>query len=113
MSDTPPSKVCALLESLEAGDVMRDADAKLSEVLAAVELTGDKGALTITIGIERKRPGLLIIRPKVVEKVPREELNPELRFLTPGGDLAHDDPAQRQFDFQNVTPMDGGASKAK
>jgi hypothetical protein len=114
MSDTTEmSKVAALLESLEAGDVMREADAALAEVLAAVELTGDKGSLTITVGFERKRPGLIIVRPKVTEKIPREELNAELRFLTKGGELTHDDPSQMQFEFQNVTPMKEEQSKAK
>ena len=106
------SKTAALLESLNGGETMRDAAADLAELIAAVEETGGKGSLTITLKLERKQNRRVIIRAAVKPSIPREEPNPELRYVTREGELSANDPDQSEFEFQNVTPMQSAAGEA-
>jgi hypothetical protein len=112
MDSIPQSKTGALLESLEAGDLMRDADEALAELTKAVEITGGKGSITLKIDLERKKPGTVVVRAKVDAKVPKEEPTACIRYVGPAGDLLERDPAQAEFNFQNVAPMPGTAKQA-
>jgi hypothetical protein len=105
METYPTSKAGALLDSLEAGDTMREADETLAKLLEAVEATGMKGSLTLQLNFERKKPGVVLVRPVVSSKVPKEKPNASIRYLTRSGDLVEKDPAQQEFAFQNVTTM--------
>lgn len=114
MDTTPQSKTSILLDSLDAGDVMREADEALAEVTKAVEMTGKPGSITITIALDRKKPGVMSIKPKVTKKAPQDEANVSIRYLLPGGDLSMKDPSQREFDFQNnVTVMPTAAKESQ
>lgn len=113
METTPQSKTGALLESLDAGDIMREADEQLAELTQACESTGGKGKITITLDFERKKPGMVVIRPSVVAKIPRDEPMASVRYIGRNGDLVERDPAQGEFDFQNVTPMEPAKTATK
>jgi hypothetical protein len=112
MTEQPPSRFAQLVDTLDHGEIAREADEALAELARAVEDFGGKGSVTLTLRLERKKPGVVVIRPDVAKKIPREAPNASLRYVGPKGELLESDPMQAEFAFQNVTPIQRDEERA-
>ena len=94
-----------ILIDLASGDVERRLTNDLAELVRAVEETGDKGKLTLTLDVS-KGAKLVSVSAKVESKLPRSPLENTSFFTDERGGLHVENPRQGKIAW----PDDGGAS---
>lgn len=115
MTDTPPTDgddgphvrpFGDFLAELRHGAVHQELSTAMHELIAAVEATGAKGslALTITVGMH-KGTRMLSVADSVTVKPPVLQRDTSLWFITDDGNASRDDPRQLAFEgIRIVTP---------
>jgi hypothetical protein len=97
-----------ILIDLASGDVEKRLTNDLAELVRAVEETGDKGKLTLTLDVS-KGAKLVSVTAKVESKLPRAPLENTSFFTDERGGLHVENPRQAKFPF-GAPQDDGGAS---
>lgn len=95
------------LSLVRRGDFVADVDSAIAEVVQAVQETGKKGAITITLSIERKdtKSGSVIsITDKIKQKLPELPTPETYLWSDDAGNLFEDDPRQGKLFDATITP---------
>lgn len=97
-----------LMAELHKGKFLPEVNEELRKVTRACAEFGGKGSLTITIKVDAAtgKSSTASITGDVKTKVPKQELRPTVRFLTPAGDIVNEDPEQPELPMgDKVTPL--------
>ena len=105
-------KIADVIKDMHRGIVAVDADAKLTELVAAVKEHGKVGTFTLRIDIKPKGNDEADITAEITTKVPKPKPRPALFYLTDDNNLSRTDPTQDDLPGiesnaapGNVTPM--------
>ena len=84
------------LKTVREGEALRDADEALGALVAAVQRTGKKGSVTVTlkIGPAGGSAEQVFVADKIDTNLPKPERNPTLFFPTSKNALVRFDPKQ-------------------
>lgn len=82
------------LQSFRRGELLKEADDLLSELMGAVRDTGGKGELTIKLPFKVNDAGQIECVPALTLKKPRRALGTGIYFVNDEGRLTRRDPAQ-------------------
>lgn len=82
------------LQSFRRGELLREANDQLEDMIRAVKDTGNKGSLTISLPFKINDAGQLECLPRVDSKLPRRALGTGIYFATDDGQLTRRDPDQ-------------------
>jgi hypothetical protein len=95
MPDIEPrtASVATLISEIDNGRVAETADLKLTELVAAVEATGRKGTVTITLTVRREGT-VAAVGAAVKVSIPITPTREELYHFAGGGELSKEDPRQ-------------------
>lgn len=100
--------IFAELSDLDEGNVQRDADDALAEVIEAVRLHGKPGAVTLTLIVAPAvRQGTIgvLLGGKVTVKKPERTPEGSFRYVRKDGSLSKSNPGQTPLPF-NTVPTD-------
>lgn len=82
------------IQRFRRGDLVREANDQLEELIRAVKETGGKGELNIKLPFKLNAAGQLECLPVVTQKRPRRALGAGIFFATDEGELSQRDPNQ-------------------
>jgi len=82
------------LQSFRRGDLLREGDRKLAEVIEAMTETGGDGKITIELPFKRNKAGQIECTPKVSAKIPQKPMGTGIYFSDDEGRLSRRDPNQ-------------------
>ncbi|MGY6704915.1 hypothetical protein [Roseinatronobacter sp.] len=85
------------LQSFRRGELLREANDQLEDLIRAVKDTGSKGSLTISLPFKINDAGQLECLPRVDSKPPRRALGTGIYFATDDGQLTRRDPDQSDW----------------
>lgn len=95
-----------ILREIRRGRPVEEATNALADVVRAVDETGKKGSVTITLAISPSKHGgpekTLVCEVKA--KKPIAEIAPAVFFSDADGDLHRVDPNQEEMSFSEATP---------
>ena len=83
-----------LIQSFRRGELLAEGDAKLSELIEAVQRTGSSGDLAMKMKVKVNKAGQLEIVPEITIKKPSRALGTNIYFATDNGRLTRRDPHQ-------------------
>ena len=83
-----------LIQSFRRGELLAEGDAKLAELIEAVQRTGSGGDLTMKMKVKVNKAGQLEIVPEITIKKPSRALGTGIYFATDEGRLTRRDPHQ-------------------
>lgn len=88
-----------VLSQIRGGFALNQAGEKLQEVIKAVQATGKKGTLTVTIDVipDKVDERVLKIQPSMKVKIPEKGFNEGIFFVDDKGKLSREDPAQAEM----------------
>lgn len=98
--------IFAEISDLDEGNVQRDADDMLAEVIEAVRQHGKPGAVTITLLVAPAvRQGTIgvLLGGKVTSKKPERTPEGSFRYVLRNGDLSKVNPGQTPLPFNTVS----------
>lgn len=93
------SHFLAALGRIDGGLAIEVADEKLREVLDAVNRTGKKGTVTVTLEVEPNGDRGFAARTKVSARAPEIAFGQSFFFRDANGDLTRNAPDMRQMHF--------------
>lgn len=99
MSEGETRKFSDVLAELAGGDVDVLASDRLGELVAAVDETGGKGKLVITVDVKKSNK-MVIVSASMKMTKPEAALDETMFFVDNDGNLSREDP--RQMSFQEV-----------
>ncbi|MBW4982521.1 hypothetical protein KZZ07_08210 [Mameliella sp. CS4] len=82
------------LQTFRRGELLREVDARLLEVLEAIQETGNSGEITLKLPLKVNKAGQIECVPQVTAKKPRRELGAGIYFLSDDARLSRRDPNQ-------------------
>lgn len=85
------------LQSFRRGELLREADDQMEELITAVKDTGGKGELVIRLPFKLNDAAQLECTPRVDCKRPRRAMGTGIYFATDDGQLTRRDPDQRDW----------------
>jgi len=85
------------LSSFRRGELLREADTQLSDMMQAVMDTGSGGELTLKLPFKVNKAGQIECVPAVTSKKPRRQMGTGVYYLTDEGRLTRRDPAQTDW----------------
>ena len=85
------------LQSFRRGELLREADTRLTEVLAAIQTTGKGGELTLKLPFKVNKAGQIECVPTVTCKRPNTEMGTGIYFLNEDARLTRRDPNQQDW----------------
>lgn len=83
-----------LLQATRRGEIVREADDLLAEMVRAIHEHGGKGELTLKLSIKKNEAEQLEITPALNMKKPRRALGIGIAYSTDEGELSRTDPLQ-------------------
>lgn len=98
-----PATFHTFLEEFAHGAVNRRLSARLQELVAACNETGEKGKLAISISVSAKG-GMAQVAISVKTSKPEGALPADMFFTGKDGTLHTEDPRQRKLPFKSVAP---------
>ena len=100
--------ILKLLEDLNQGALMRDANTRLAEMVKAVEENRGTGVITIKLKVEPNEDDTVSVCPDITIKKPQRQRPPSLFFLS-SGKLYKQDPRQMSLtSVDNVSKIKNG-----
>ncbi len=90
----PPITFLQLLQSHRRGEIPNEADAALTDILAALREHGGKGKLTLTLNLKLNKTGQIELAPDLKAEKPRRAMSTGLFFTDDDGNLMRRDPNQ-------------------
>lgn len=103
-----------ILRDIRKGRPVEEATMALADVVKAVDETGKKGSVTITLEINPAKHGgpEKTINCKVTQKKPLSDIAPAVFFSDEDGDLHRIDPRQEDMRFDEARPPSSHARSA-
>lgn len=89
-----PITFLQLLQTHRRGEIPGEADAALTDVLAALREHGGKGKLTLTLNMKLNKTGQIELQPDLKMEKPRRAMSTGLFFTNDDGHLMRRDPNQ-------------------
>ncbi|HMT45485.1 MAG TPA: hypothetical protein PKE59_00055 [Novosphingobium sp.] len=83
-----------LLQATRRGEIVREADDLLAEMVRAIHEHGGKGDLTLKLSVKKNDAEQLEITPTLNMKKPRRALGIGIAYATGEGELSRTDPQQ-------------------
>lgn len=102
------SHFLAAIERIDGGHVIETADDQLREVVSAVNRTGKKGTVTVTLEVEPNGEMGFAATAKVSAKAPQLSFGKSFFFQGPGGDLTRTPPDYVQKALLNAGEKSDG-----
>lgn len=97
------------MQSFRRGELLREADDRMAEVLAAIQETGNGGEVTIKLPFKVNKAGQIECVPQVSAKKPRREMGTGIFFLSDDARLTRRDPNQADWLDEVETRRDRAA----
>lgn len=91
-----------ILRQIEAGFLLDELAERQRELVEAIQHTGKKGTLTITLSYVPESQGQLSITADIKAKAPQMARGRSLFFITPDHNLDRHDPRQQELDIRLV-----------
>lgn len=93
-----------LIAQLNGGQHAVEATDTVNELVQGIRQTGRKGSMSIVIEMEptKDNKDLMLIRVRVVPKIPKPAPKPAILFATDDGNLQSEDPRQMPFEQLKV-----------
>lgn len=88
------------LQTFRRGDLLAEGDAKLTELVEAIQRTGNGGSFTLKLGFKVNKAGQIEITPDVKLSKPNRALGVGVFYATEDGRLSRRDP--QQMDIEDV-----------
>ncbi|SFC09149.1 hypothetical protein [Salipiger profundus] len=85
------------MQSFRRGELLREADDRMQEVLAAIQETGNSGEVTLKLPFKVNKAGQIECVPQVTAKKPKRELGAGIYFLNDDARLTRRDPNQQDW----------------
>ena len=85
------------MQSFRRGELLREADDRMQEVLAAIQETGNSGEVTLKLPFKVNKAGQIECVPQVTAKKPKRELGADIYFLNDDARLTRRDPNQQDW----------------
>lgn len=88
-----------VLRFIRKGKVVDLATAKMAELVAKVEETGQPGSLTLKLSVSTKKgaDGQIVIAPSLKVSLPDDPLSDAIFYVDADGGLTRNDPDQREM----------------
>lgn len=88
-----------VLRHIRKGAVVDAATAKMADLVAKVQETGNGGSLTLKLTVKPKKgdEGLVDIQPSITVSMPNQDLSSGIFFIDADGGLTRTDPNQREM----------------
>lgn len=83
-----------LLQAVRRGEIVREADDLLAEMIRAIHEHGGKGDLTLKLSVKKNEAEQLEFTPSLKMNKPRRALGLGIFFATGEGELSRTDPLQ-------------------
>lgn len=83
-----------LLQAMRRGEIAREADELLAEMIRAIHEHGGKGDLTLKLSVKKNEAEQLEFTPSLKMNKPRRALGLGIFFATSEGELLRTDPLQ-------------------
>ncbi|MGV6840600.1 MAG: hypothetical protein ACWA40_10445 [Planktomarina sp.] len=87
------------LQSFRRGELLREGDRQLGEVIEAMTYTGGDGEITIKLPFKRNKAGQIECTPKMTRKIPQRPMGTGIYFSDDEGRLSRRDP--NQYDIED------------
>lgn len=87
-----------LIQSFRRGELLTEGDAKLNELVEAIQRTGAGGDLTLKLKVKVNKAGQLEIVPELTIKMPTRALGTGIYFASDDGRLTRRDPNQMDIE---------------
>jgi hypothetical protein len=87
-----------LIQSFRRGELLTEGDAKLNELVEAIQRTGAGGDLTLKLKVKVNKAGQLEIVPELAIKKPQRALGTGIYFASDDGRLTRRDPNQMDIE---------------
>jgi hypothetical protein len=87
-----------LLQSLRRGELIAQADDKLTQVITAMRETGGNGTLTIKMPFKMNKAGQIECTPEVAAKIPTKPIGTGIFYASDDGKLSRRDPNQMDIE---------------
>ena len=91
---TQPITFLGFLQTNRKGEIPAEADAAMTDILAALREHGGKGKLTITLNFSFTKSGQIEIKPDLKSEKPRRAMSTGIYFADDDGNLTRSDPNQ-------------------
>lgn len=98
------------LQGFRRGDLLREADGRLGELMEAIQETGGAGELTIKLPFKVNKAGQIECQPRVTAKKPLREIGTGIFYLTDEARLSRRDPNQLDMMDEFETRRDRGVN---
>lgn len=102
----------AVLAEVQKGRISQSLASKLREVVKAVQATGQKGSISLTLKIQPAGGMTVKVLPEVKTTVPEGEQETSIFFVTDEGDLSRSDPRQPQLPGTTVPRLLRGGAES-
>ena len=86
------------IQSFRRGELLAEGDARLNELVEAIQLTGAGGDLTLKLKVKVNKAGQLEVVPELTIKKPRRALGTGIYFASDDGRLTRRDPNQMEIE---------------
>lgn len=86
-----------LLQTFRRGELLAEADERLTDVVSAMQRFGGKGSITLKLGFEVNKAGQIECTPSIDTKAPRRALSLGIYYPTDDGTLSRRDPNQMEM----------------
>lgn len=87
-----------LIQTFRRGELLNEGDAKLNELIDAIQRTGSGGDITVKMKVKVNKAGQLEIVPEITIKKPSRALGAGIYFATDAGRLTRRDPNQMDIE---------------
>lgn len=82
------------MQTFRRGELLRQADEHLSNIVAEMKETGGDGKLTVELPLKFNKAGQIEVNPKLTPKVPQRPIGTGIYFADDDGRLTRRDPSQ-------------------
>lgn len=83
-----------VLQTHRRGEILKEADAALTDVIDAIRQHGGKGKLTLTLNFKLEKGDQISLTPDLKTEKPRRAMSTGIFFATDDGQLTRTDPNQ-------------------
>lgn len=102
-----PITFIGFLQSNRRGEIPAEADAAMTDILAALREHGGKAKLTLTMNFSFTKSGQIEIKPDLKIEKPRRAMSSGLYFADDDGNLTRTDPNQQDWVDELAPRRDG------
>jgi hypothetical protein len=90
----------SFMQSFRRGELLRQGDDALAQVIEGIAATGGNGEVTIKLPFKRNKAGQIECTPSVTSKVPQRPMGTGIYFVNDEQRLSRRDP--NQYDIEDV-----------